>query len=57
MGQLLQFPSSGPRPPGRKKKRKSAQILFFTGVRYVRAEDEKPRRARKRRVQKPRKSA
>lgn len=57
MGQLLQFPSSAPQRPGRKKKRKSAQILFFTGVRYVRAEDEKPRRARKRRVQKPRKTA
>lgn len=57
MGQLLQFPSSAPRRPGRKKKRKCAQILFFTGVRYVRAEDEMPRPARKRRVQKPRKSA
>jgi hypothetical protein len=57
MGQLLQFPSTAPRGPGRKKKRKCAQILFFTGVRYVRAEDESPRPARKRRVQKPRKSA
>lgn len=57
MGHLLRFPSGGAPRRNLAPQETSAQILFFTGVRYERAQEEPKPRTRKRRAQKGRRRA
>ena len=62
MAQIIRFPCKAPADsPGAIVQGASAQILFFTGVRYERAAKETkkkaPRRQRRRRPQRSTKSA